>query len=181
MFELPKLGYEYGALEPHLDSKTMEIHHGKHHATYVEKLNEALGKHPQLQPGSIEELLTDISSVPEDIRSAIQNHGGGHHNHTLFWESMKPGGAKEPSDKLAEAISSTFGSFDQFKTKFTEAATSRFGSGWGWLVKSGAKLEVYSTANQDSPLQEGKIPLLGVDVWEHAYVSEIPKPQARIY
>ena len=169
MFEFPKLEYGFDALEPYIDAKTMEIHHDKHHGTYVEKLNEALQKHPELKGKTIEELLMGIDSTPDDIRLAVQNHGGGHHNHTLFWESMKPGSAKEPVGQLAEALKSTFGSFDDFKAKLTEAGVTRFGSGWGWLVKNGDKLEVYSTANQDSPLMEGKTPILGVDVWEHAY------------
>ena len=169
MFQLPELGYGYGALEPHIDSLTMEIHHGKHHAAYVEKLNDAVGKHPEPKGKKIEQLLSGINSVPDDIRTAVQNHGGGHHNHTLFWESMKPGGTKQPTGQLSGVVNSAFGSFDEFKAKFTEAAVSQFGSGWGWLVKNGDKLEVYSTANQDSPLMEGKTPLLGVDVWEHAY------------
>ncbi len=165
MFTLPELGYEFDALEPHIDAKTMEIHHDKHHAAYVEKLNAALEKYPELQNKKIEELLTGIKDVPEAIRTAVQNNGGGHHNHTLFWESMKPGG----SQNLPEAIAKTFGSLDDFKAKVTEAAIGRFGSGWAWLVKNGDNLEVYSTANQDSPLMEGKTPILGLDVWEHAY------------
>ncbi len=169
MFELPDLGYGFNELEPYIDTKTMEIHHDKHHATYVTKLNEAIEKHPELKTKTIEELLGDIKSVPEDIRLAVQNHGGGHHNHSFFWVSMKPGGGKEPSGELAQQIKSAFGSIDDFKTKFSEAATGRFGSGWAWLVKHGNALEVYSTANQDSPLLEGKTPLLGLDVWEHAY------------
>ncbi len=168
-FTLPPLGYDFGALEPHIDAKTMEIHHDKHHQTYVDKLNEAISKHPELADKSVEELLKDIDAVPEDIRTAVQNHGGGHHNHTLFWEVMKPGGAKAPTGALAEAVNKTFGSFDDLKAKLTEAALGRFGSGWAWLVNRGNGLEVYSTANQDSPLMEGKTPLLGLDVWEHAY------------
>lgn len=165
MFTLPDLGYAFDALEPHIDAKTMEIHHDKHHAAYVEKLNAALEKAPDLQSKAIEEILADLKSVPEDIRAAVQNNGGGHHNHSLFWESMKPGGGKD----LPEAIAKTFGSLDDFKAKFTETAVGRFGSGWAWLVKNGDKLEIYSTANQDSPLSEGKAPILGLDVWEHAY------------
>lgn len=165
MFSLPELGYSYDALEPYIDAKTMQIHHDKHHATYVEKLNAALEKYQQLHSKDIEELLGDIRNVPEDIRTAVQNNGGGHHNHSLFWETMKPGGAKE----FPEVISKKFGSIDDFKYKFTEAAVSRFGSGWAWLVKDGEGLEIYSTANQDSPLMEGKKPILGLDVWEHAY------------
>jgi Fe-Mn family superoxide dismutase len=165
MFILPELGYEFGALEPHIDAKTMEIHHGKHHAGYVEKLNAALEKYPDLQNKKIEEILSGIKDVPEDIRTAVQNNGGGHHNHSLFWESMKPGG----SQNAPEVIAKTFGSLEDFKTKMTEAGVGRFGSGWAWLVKAEDKLEVYSTANQDSPLMEGKTPILGLDVWEHAY------------
>lgn len=169
MFSLPDLGYSFDALEPHIDAKTMEIHHGKHHATYVEKLNMALEKLPDLQTKKIEELLSGIKDLPEDVRTAVQNHGGGHHNHTLFWESMKPGGTKEHHANLADALKATFGSLDEFKAKMTEAAIGRFGSGWAWLVDNGGKLEVYSTANQDSPLMEAKTPILGLDVWEHAY------------
>lgn len=165
MFTLPELGYSFDALEPYIDAKTMEIHHDKHHAAYVEKLNAALEKYPDLKNNKIEELLTDIKDIPEAIRTAVQNNGGGHYNHTLFWGSMIPGGSKN----VPEAIAKTFGNLEVFKAKMTEAATSRFGSGWAWLVKNGGKLEVYSTANQDSPLMEGKDPILGLDVWEHAY------------
>ncbi len=165
MFTLPELGYSFDALEPHIDAKTMEIHHDKHHGTYVEKLNAALEKYPDWQNRKIEELLSGIKDVPEDIRTAVQNNGGGHHNHTLFWESMKPGG----SQNVPGAIAKTFGGLDDFKAKMTEAAIGRFGSGWAWLVKNGDSLEVYSTANQDGPLMEGKAPILGLDVWEHAY------------
>ena len=165
MYKLPNLGYAFEALEPHIDAKTMEIHHGKHHAAYVEKLNAALEKYPDLQSKKIEELLSGIKDVPEDIRQAVINNGGGHHNHALFWESMKPGG----SQNVPETITKTFGSLDEFKTKLTEAAINRFGSGWAWLVRNGDTLEVYSTANQDSPLMEDKVPILGLDVWEHSY------------
>lgn len=165
MFTLPDLGYAFDALEPHIDAKTMEVHHDKHHGAYVEKLNAALEKHPDLKNKKIEELLSGIKNVPEDIRQAVINNGGGHHNHTLFWECMKPDG----SQNVPEAITKTFGSLDEFKTKMTEAAINRFGSGWAWLVKNGNKLEVYSTANQDSPLMESKTPILGLDVWEHSY------------
>jgi Fe-Mn family superoxide dismutase len=168
MFQLPDLGYSFDALEPHIDAKTMEIHHDKHHATYVDKLNAAV-KGTDLENKSIEEILSNIDSVPEDIRTGVRNNGGGHHNHTLFWESMKPGGAKEPSSDLSQKLASVFGSFDDFKAKMAEAATGRFGSGWAWLVSNDGDLEVYSTANQDSPLMEGKKPILGLDVWEHAY------------
>lgn len=169
MFELSPLGYDFAALEPYIDAKTMEIHHDKHHAAYVEKLNDALKDNSDLQSKTIEQLLSGLENLPESIRTSVKNNGGGHHNHTLFWESMKPGGAKAPNGKLSEAISAAFGSFEDFKAKLTEAAVGRFGSGWAWLVKNGDKLEVYSTANQDSPLTDGKTPLLGLDVWEHAY------------
>ncbi|WP_027881638.1 superoxide dismutase [Meiothermus rufus] len=169
-FKLPDLPYPKDALEPHIDALTMEIHHGKHHAAYVNNLNAALEKHPELHGWSLEELLGKIDQVPEDIRTAVRNNGGGHHNHTLFWDILTPGGAKEPSGKLAEAINATFGSFEELKAKLTQAGATRFGSGWAWLVKDkDGKLHVYSTANQDSPLMEGHTPLLGIDVWEHAY------------
>lgn len=169
MFKLPDLGYAFDALEPYIDAKTMEIHHDKHHGAYVEKLNAALEGHGDLQSDTIEEILANLNKVPEDIRMAVRNNGGGHANHTLFWEIMEPGGAKEPAGKLAEAINSAFGSFNDFKAKLAEAGTTRFGSGWAWLVKNSDKLEIYSTANQDSPLSEDKTPILGLDVWEHAY------------
>ena len=169
MHELPALPYSFDALEPHIDAKTMEIHHDKHHATYVTKLNEALAKEPGLADRPLEDLLRDIDSVPESIRTAVRNHGGGHHNHSLFWQVMGPGGGGQPSGELAEAIGSDFGGFDAFKEKLTNAAANQFGSGWGWLVASGGKLDVIARPNQDSPLMEGKTPLLGVDVWEHAY------------
>lgn len=169
-FKLPELGYPKDALEPHIDALTMEIHHGKHHAAYVNNLNAALEKHPELHGWSLEDLLTKIAQVPEDIRTAVRNNGGGHHNHTLFWDILTPGGAKVPTGRLAEAIAATFGSFEELKTKLTQAGATRFGSGWAWLVKDqNGKLQVYSTANQDSPLMEDHTPLLGIDVWEHAY------------
>ncbi|HEY5549750.1 MAG TPA: superoxide dismutase [Candidatus Saccharimonadales bacterium] len=169
MFKLPDLGYDFDALEPYIDAKTMEIHHGKHHGAYVEKLNAALDKYPDWQKKTIEEILSDVKSLPEDVRTAVQNNGGGHANHSLFWQIMQPGGAKEPAGQIADVINSKFGGFDQFKNQFSETATNRFGSGWAWLVKNGDDFEIYSTANQDSPLMEGKKPLLGLDVWEHAY------------
>jgi Fe-Mn family superoxide dismutase len=169
MHTLPQLGYKFDALEPYIDAQTMEIHHDKHHATYVAKLNEALEKASDFQGKSIEELLKNVDAVPEEIRMAVRNNGGGHHNHTLFWETMKPGGAKTPTGKVAEAISSTFGSFDDFKAKMIDAGVTRFGSGWAWLIDKSGTLEVYSTPNQDSPLMEGKTPVIGIDVWEHAY------------
>ncbi|MEX0691515.1 MAG: superoxide dismutase [Gemmatimonadales bacterium] len=167
--ELPKLPYAHNALEPHIDARTMEIHHGKHHQAYVTNLNAALDKHPELHKKSLEDLLRGINSVPEDIRMAVRNHGGGHHNHSLFWLVMAPKAGGVPSGKLADAIKATFGGFDKFKEQLGQAAATRFGSGWAWLVLSGGKLEVLSTANQDSPLMDGKTPILGLDVWEHAY------------
>jgi superoxide dismutase, Fe-Mn family len=168
MFKLPELGYGYDALEPYIDAKTMEIHYIKHHQTYVDKLNSALDGNEQAQ-WPIEKILEHIKEAPDHVPDAVRNNGGGHHNHTLFWESMKPGGAKAPDGKIADEINKTFGSFDDFKKELSDAAVGRFGSGWAWLVNNGGKLEVYSTANQDSPLMEGKTPLLGLDVWEHAY------------
>ncbi|HVK05190.1 MAG TPA: superoxide dismutase [Armatimonadaceae bacterium] len=167
---LPPLPYPYEALEPHIDTQTMQIHHDKHHATYVNNLNAALKDAPDLQGKSIEQLLKDIDSVPESIRTAVRNNGGGHANHTLFWEIMTPGGAKEPSGALATAIQTAVGSLDDLKAKVNDAGAKRFGSGWAWIVTDAAgKLEVISTPNQDSPLMEGRTPILGVDVWEHAY------------
>jgi len=168
-YEVPPLPYDYDALEPHIDAQTMQIHHDKHHATYVAKLNEALDKEPSQQGKSLEDLLRGINDVPESIRTAVRNHGGGHANHSLFWEVMGPGGGGSPSGELAGAIQRDFGSFEAFKEKLTNAAANQFGSGWGWLVAGGGKLEVVAKPNQDSPLMEGKTPLLGVDVWEHAY------------
>jgi Fe-Mn family superoxide dismutase len=164
------LPYGFDALEPHLDAKTMEIHHGKHHATYVAKLNEALDKHPELHAKTVEQLLSDLKSVPEDIRGAVNNHGGGHLNHSIFWHTMAPKSGGEPTGALADAINSAFSTFADFKTKFTVAATTRFGSGWAWLgVDSGGKLVIKDFPNQDSPLTAGLKPVLGLDVWEHAY------------
>ncbi|MCI3029943.1 superoxide dismutase [Desemzia sp. C1] len=168
-FELPELPYAYDALEPHIDEATMKLHHDKHHATYVEKTNGALEKHPELAEKTIEELVADLQSIPEDVRTVIRNNGGGHANHTFFWEILSPNGGGEPTGALKEAIEETFGSFDKFKEELSAAAAGQFGSGWGWLVLNNGKLEVTSTANQDSPLTEGKTPIIGVDVWEHAY------------
>jgi superoxide dismutase, Fe-Mn family len=168
-FKLPELPYAFDALEPHIDARTMEIHHGKHHATYVSKLNEALDKHQNLQGRSIEELLRGIDSIPDDIRSAVRNNGGGHANHAMFWEIMGPGGGGEPTGELADAIGKAFGSFQEFKQKVAAAGTGQFGSGWAWLVASDNGIAVYSTPNQDSPLMTGHRPIMGVDVWEHAY------------
>lgn len=168
-YELPELPYAYDALEPHIDKETMNIHHTKHHNTYVTNVNAALEGHEDLASKSVEELISDLNAVPEDIRTAVRNNGGGHANHSLFWQLLTPNGTGAPSGALAEAIDSKFGSFDEFKTKFENAAKTRFGSGWAWLVVSNGELEVISTPNQDSPLMEGKTPILGVDVWEHAY------------
>ncbi len=170
-FTLPDLPYDYNALEPHVDEQTMRIHHDKHHGTYVTNLNAALEKHPEFDAGNdIDALLRRIDEVPEDIRTAVRNNGGGHANHTMFWEIMGPNGGGQPSGALADAINSAFGSFDEFKAKFGDAGKTRFGSGWSWLIvgKDGG-LQVISTANQDSPLMDGQYPVMGLDVWEHAY------------
>jgi Fe-Mn family superoxide dismutase len=169
-FELPALPYAHDALEPSIDKTTMEIHHGKHHGTYVTNLNKALESAPDLAGKPVEALLANnLAGVPEAIRTAVRNNGGGHANHTLFWQLMAPNAGGAPSGKLAEAVNSTFGSFDNFKEKFAAAGIGRFGSGWAWLVKDGSGLAILSTPNQDTPLMEGKTPLLGLDVWEHAY------------
>ncbi|QXD15002.1 superoxide dismutase [Rhodocaloribacter litoris] len=167
---LPPLPYPYDALEPHIDARTMEIHHTKHHQGYVNNLNKALEGHADLQAKSIEDLLRGIDQVPERIRTAVRNNGGGHANHSLFWTIMSPDGGGTPGGSLAEAINETFGSFDAFKEKFAAEAAGRFGSGWAWLVvDEDGKLRLYSTANQDSPYMQGHTPILGLDVWEHAY------------
>ena len=166
---LPPLPYPFDALEPHIDAKTMEIHHGKHHQAYVTNLNAALEKHPPQQSKSIEDLIRGINTVPDDIRTAVRNHGGGHLNHTMFWQIMGPNAGGAPSGAVADAITGSFGSFDKLKEELKKAAVGRFGSGWAWVIASGGKLTIESTANQDSPLMEGKTPLFGVDVWEHAY------------
>jgi Fe-Mn family superoxide dismutase len=169
-FEVSPLPYDYNALEPHIDEQTMRIHHDKHHQAYVNNLNGALEKHPNLQGKSLEELIGNLDAVPEEIRTVVRNNGGGHANHTLFWQVMGPNGGGEPAGELGTAIQSTFGSFADFKDKMSKAAVGRFGSGWGWLaVDTNGGLVVTSTPNQDSPLMEGMTPLLGVDVWEHAY------------
>lgn len=169
-FELPSLPYAHGALEPYIDQRTMEIHHGKHHQAYTTNLNKALEDHASLQSKSIKELLRGISDLPEGIQGAVRNNGGGFANHNLFWTVLSPTGGGSPTGALGAAIDSTFGSFEDFKTKFSAAAATRFGSGWGWLVvDSGGTLQVYSTANQDSPYMKGHTPILGLDVWEHAY------------
>jgi Fe-Mn family superoxide dismutase len=169
-YTLPELGYAKNALEPHIDALTMEIHHDKHHAAYVTNLNKALESAPEWASKSIEDLISNLNKVPEAIRPAVRNNGGGHANHTLFWETLAPGGAKEPAGKLADDIKATFGSFDALKEAMEKAGTTRFGSGWAWLiVDGGGKLSVTSTPNQDSPLTDGHKPILGIDVWEHAY------------
>ena len=168
-FELPELPYSFDALEPHIDARTMEIHHDRHHKGYTDKLNAAIEKHSDWQDRSISDILRDIKSVPEDIRTAVRNNGGGYANHDLFWKIMSPNGGGEPTGDLGDAINSTFGSFSDFKEQLSNAAAGQFGSGWGWLVSSNGSLKVYSTPNQDSPYMNGDVPLLGVDVWEHAY------------
>jgi Fe-Mn family superoxide dismutase len=169
-YQLPKLPYSYDALEPHIDARTMEIHHTKHHQTYINNVNAALEKYPALADKSVQDLISDLNAVPEDIRTVVRNNGGGHANHSMFWTIMAPKAGGEPSGELAEAIKSAFGGFDSFKDQFSKAAAGRFGSGWAWLsVDAGGKLVVTSTPNQDSPLSEGLKPILGLDVWEHAY------------
>ena len=168
--ELPDLPYGYDALEPHIDAETMRIHHTKHHQGYVNNLNAALEKHPELGEKTVEQLLSDLDSVPQDIRTAVRNNGGGHANHSLFWPCMAPGAGGAPSGELAAAVDSAFGSFDAFRESFAKAAATRFGSGWAWLCAGGGgELLITSTANQDNPVSEGLIPILGLDVWEHAY------------
>lgn len=169
-FELPALPYATDALEPHIDKATMEIHHGKHHAAYVNNLNAALEKHPGLADKSLDELLSSLDAIPEDIRGAVRNNGGGHANHSLFWQLMSAKGGGEPKGRLKAAIDEAFGSFEEFKKQFAAAAATRFGSGWAWLVLTrDGKLEITSTPNQDTPIMDGKAPILGLDVWEHAY------------
>jgi superoxide dismutase, Fe-Mn family len=167
--QLPALPYDAAALEPHIDAQTMQIHHGKHHAAYVNNLNAALEKHPALQGKSAEELLQGLSTVPEEIRTAVRNNGGGHVNHTMFWQIMGPGKGGAPSGAIGDAIKAAFGSFDSFKEQMNKAGVGRFGSGWAWLVDAGGKLSIESTANQDNPMMEGKRAIMGIDVWEHAY------------
>ena len=167
--ELPPLPYDYNALEPHIDEQTMRIHHDKHHATYVKNLNAALDTHPELAGKSVDDLLREIGSVPEDIRTAVRNNGGGHANHTMFWQVMGPNGGGAPTGNVADTINASFGSYDTFKEQFAKAGATRFGSGWAWLLNTGGTLSVESSANQDSPLMEGKTAILGIDVWEHAY------------
>ena len=169
-FQLPPLPYSFDALEPHIDAKTMEIHHDRHHQTYVNNLNGAVEKHSELGEKSVEDLLRDINSVPEDVRTVVRDNGGGHGNHSMFWEIMDPNAGGEPKGELADAIKSAFGDFATFKDNLSKAAIGQFGSGWGWLVRDGGgKLSIIARPNQDSPLMEGMTPILGVDVWEHAY------------
>jgi Fe-Mn family superoxide dismutase len=166
---LPPLPYAFAALEPHIDAKTMEIHHGKHHQTYVTNLNVALDKHPELNARGLDDLLRDLSSVPDDIRTAVRNNGGGHWNHSMFWKLMTPNGGGVPGGPVADAINTSFGGFDKFKEQLQAAGLGRFGSGWAWVIDGGGKLEIISTPNQDNPLMDRKKAILGVDVWEHAY------------
>ena len=166
---LPPLPYAHDALEPHIDKQTMEIHHGKHHQAYVTNLNAALEKHPELQSKNVEDLIRNISSVPEDIRPAVRNNGGGHANHSMFWQIMGPKAGGAPTGAIADAIKASFGSFDAFKEQFAKAGIGRFGSGWAWVIDTGGKLTIESTPNQDNPVMEGKKPVFGLDVWEHAY------------
>lgn len=169
-YELPKLPYSYGALEPYIDALTMEIHHTKHHQGYINNLNLALEKYPEFHQLELENILRNLSQLPEEIRTAVRNNGGGHYNHCLFWEIMKPDGGGEPNRELAEKINETFGSFENFKNLFSETALKHFGSGWAWLVlTSNKELRIYSLSNQDNPLMNGDLPIMGLDVWEHAY------------
>ncbi|MDU5335255.1 superoxide dismutase [Enterococcus sp.] len=168
-YTLPDLPYGYDALEPYIDVETMHLHHDKHHNTYVTNLNAAIEKYPELAEQSVEELVTNLNEVPEDIRTAVRNNGGGHANHSFFWKIMAPNAGGEPTGAIKDAINEAFGSFEKMKEEFKTAATGRFGSGWAWLVMNNGKLEITSTANQDSPLTDGKTPIIGLDVWEHAY------------
>jgi Fe-Mn family superoxide dismutase len=168
-FEVPALPYDYAALEPYIDEATMKLHHDKHHQTYVTNLNGAIDKHPELGSKSPEELVKDLASIPEDIRKVVQNNGGGHVNHTMFWEIMGPNSGGEPTGEIGEQIKSDFGDFETFKKTFNETTAKQFGSGWGWLVFEGGKLKIVTTANQDNPISAGHYPILGNDVWEHAY------------
>ena len=175
---LPALPYDAAALEPHIDTQTMQIHHGKHHQAYVTNLNAALDKHPELHAKSLDDLVKGIASVPEAIRPAVRNNGGGHWNHSLFWTLMAPNAGGAPTGAVADGINAAFGSFDKFKEQFQAAGMGRFGSGWAWLVDNGGKLEITSTPNQDNPLMEGKKAVLGVDVWEHAYYLKYQNKRA---
>jgi Fe-Mn family superoxide dismutase len=167
--QLPALPYDFAALEPHIDTLTMQIHHGKHHAAYVNNLNAALEKHPELQGKSAEDLIRNLAAIPEGIRAAVRNNGGGHVNHSMFWQIMGPGKGGAPTGAIAAAITKTFGGFDAFKEQMGKGGVGRFGSGWVWVVESAGKLSIESTANQDNPMSDGKKPIMGIDVWEHAY------------
>jgi Fe-Mn family superoxide dismutase len=167
--QLPALPYDFAALEPHIDAQTMQIHHGKHHAAYVNNLNAALEKHADLQSKSAEDLIRNLGAIPEDIRGAVRNNGGGHVNHTMFWQIMGPGKGGAPIGPIGDAIKGAFGSFETFKEQMNKGGAGRFGSGWVWLVSAGGKLAIESTANQDNPMSDGKTPIFGIDVWEHAY------------
>lgn len=169
MHKLPDLPYDFKALEPYIDEETMRLHHGKHHQAYIDKLNAAIENKPELKEKSVKSLIADLASLPDDIRMAVRNNGGGHYNHSVFWEMMAPGQSGQPDGKIAEAINSTFGGFETFQEKFTEAAVGRFGAGWAWLIDNGGKLEITSTGNQDNPISSGQKVVLGLDVWEHAY------------
>jgi superoxide dismutase, Fe-Mn family len=177
-YTLPPLPYDHGALEPHIDAKTMEIHHGKHHAAYVNNLNAALKDHPDHQGKTIEALIADLNALPDGIRAAVRNNGGGHANHSMFWELMAKGAGGQPSGPVADAIKKTFGDFAAFQGKFKEAALGRFGSGWAWVVHADNMLRIVSTPNQDNPLMEGQAPILGLDVWEHAYYLKYQNKRA---
>ena len=167
--QLPTLPYDFAALEPHIDTQTMQIHHGKHHAAYVNNLNAALEKHPSLQGKSANDLITSLASVPEEIRTAVRNNGGGHVNHTMFWQIMAPNAGGAPTGQIADLIANSFGGFDAFKEQMNKGGVGRFGSGWVWLVEAGGRFSIESTANQDNPMMDGKRPIFGIDVWEHAY------------
>lgn len=177
-YELPSLPYDYAALEPYIDEATMKLHHDKHHQGYVTNLNGAVEKHPELGKKTPEELLKDLAGVPEDVRTAVRNNGGGHVNHTMFWQIMKPKGGGEPSGAIAAQIKADFGSFEDFKKKFNEATAKQFGSGWGWVIFEGGKLKVVTSANQDNPISQGHYPILGNDVWEHAYYLKYQNKRA---
>ena len=177
-YELPSLPYDYAALEPYIDEARMKLHHDKHHQGYVTNLNGAVEKHPELGKKTPEELLKDLAGVPEDVRTAVRNNGGGHVNHTMFWQIMKPKGGGEPSGAIAAQIKADFGSFEDFKKKFNEATAKQFGSGWGWVIFEGGKLKVVTSANQDNPISQGHYPILGNDVWEHAYYLKYQNKRA---
>jgi len=177
-YELPSLPYDYAALEPYIDEATMKLHHDKHHQGYVTNLNGAVEKHPELGKKTPEELLKDLAGVPEDVRTAVRNNGGGHVNHTMFWQIMKPKGGGEPNGAIAAQIKADFGSFEDFKKKFNEATAKQFGSGWGWVIFEGGKLKVVTSANQDNPISQGHYPILGNDVWEHAYYLKYQNKRA---